>query len=42
MKLDPVHRLEIISELEIKTGYAFEYLNRLTDEELKKLYEERK
>jgi hypothetical protein len=41
MKLDPLARLEIIAELELKTGFAWKYLTDLTDEKLLKLLKER-
>jgi hypothetical protein len=40
-KLDPLARLEIIGELELKTGYAWKYLTELPDEKLFKLLKER-
>lgn len=40
-KLDTLERMEIISELELKTGYPWLYLKKLTDEELLKLLKER-
>lgn len=34
IKLDPKHRLELLSELEIKTKYSPIYLKSLSDEKL--------
>jgi hypothetical protein len=41
IKLDTVERMEIIGELDLKTGYHLDYLNNLTDEGLLKLLKER-
>jgi hypothetical protein len=40
-KLDPLARLEIIAELELKTGFAWKYLTDLSDEKLLQLLKER-
>lgn len=41
IKLDPYERDLMISVLEMRTGYSYEYLRSLTDEKLEKLYQER-
>jgi hypothetical protein len=41
LKLDPLARMEIIAELQMKTKYAWEYLKSLTDEKLIELLKER-
>jgi len=41
MKIDPLARLEIIAELELKTGYSWTYLNQLKDDKLLALLKER-
>ena len=38
---DPQARMEIIGELELKTGYSWEYLKSLPDEKLLELLKER-
>lgn len=40
-KLDPYERDLMISVLEMRTSYSYEYLRSLTDEKLVKLYQER-
>lgn len=40
-KIDPLARLEIIAELELKTGYSWEYLNSLQPDKLLELLKER-
>jgi len=39
--LDPLARLEIIAELELKTGYSWDYLNNLNQADLLELLKER-
>jgi hypothetical protein len=41
LKLEPLAKMEIIAELELKTGYAWKYLTDLSDEKLLKLLKER-
>ncbi|WNS74251.1 BH0509 family protein [Bacillus sp. DTU_2020_1000418_1_SI_GHA_SEK_038] len=41
MKLDAWERENMISVLEWRTAYSREYLIKLTDEQLEKLYKER-
>lgn len=41
LKLDPLAKMEIISELELKTKYSWEYLKSLSDEKLLELLKER-
>lgn len=41
IKLEPVERMEIVAELEIKTNYSFEYLNGLNSEQLLKLLKDK-
>lgn len=41
INLDPVERMEIIAELQVKTNYAFEYLNGLNSEQLLKLLKDK-
>jgi uncharacterized protein YktA (UPF0223 family) len=41
MKIDPWERENMISVLEWRTNFSREYLKRLTDEQLDKLYRER-
>lgn len=39
--MNAADKLYIIDELEMKTGYTFEYLRTLSDEKLQELYWER-
>ncbi len=41
IKLDAFERNNMISVLEWRTNFSFEYLKSLTDEQLDKLYKER-
>lgn len=41
MKLDAFERNNMISVLEWRTNFSYEYLKSLTDEQLDKLYKER-
>ena len=41
VKLDSWERQNMISVLEWRTNFSYEYLNSLTDEQLDKLYRER-
>lgn len=41
LKTDPLTRLQIVAELELKTGYSWEYLNKLDDDKLLELLKER-
>lgn len=41
LSLDPLAKMEIIAELELKTNYSWDYLKSLSDEKLIELLKER-